>query len=173
MVEWTAWIIPLLFCLILVAGAVRGVDVFETFLEGVREGLATTISLFPALLVLMATIGIFQSSGALDLLAAAFSPLANRLGLPVEVVPLALLRPLSGSGALVSFGHILGSAGPDSTTGRIASVLMGSTETTFYTIALYYGAAKITNTRHTLPSCLAADITGFWISAVAVRLFLR
>ncbi|MEG2204033.1 MAG: spore maturation protein, partial [Oscillospiraceae bacterium] len=106
-----------------------------------------------------------------DLLTVALAPWGRRLGLPAEVIPLALLRPISGSGAMVIFNDILHTFGPDSLIGRIASVMEGSTETTFYTIAVYYGATQIAKTRHTLPAALTADAVGFWMSAVMVRLF--
>ena len=114
----------------------------------------------------------FKASGALDVLSWGLGPLAEGLGLPREVIPLALLRPISGSGAMVLFNDILATYGPDSFIGRVASVMEGSTETTFYTIAVYYGATKVHRTRHTLPSALSADLAGIIMSAVAVRMFL-
>lgn len=170
---WSNWLIPGIFLVIVVYAAVGGIDVFETFLQGAKEGLQTVANMFPSLLILMAAVSIFKASGALELLVSALQPMASLVGMPKDVLPLVLLRPLSGSGALVVFQDILKNAGPDSFVGRTASVLMGSTETTFYTIALYYGAAKITKTRHTIPSAAVADITGFLISGLAVRLFLR
>lgn len=169
---WSNWLIPGIFLVIVVYAAVGGIDVFETFLQGAKEGLQTVANMFPSLLILMAAVSIFKASGALELLVSALQPMASLVGMPKDVLPLVLLRPLSGSGALVVFQDILKNAGPDSFVGRTASVLMGSTETTFYTIALYYGAAKITKTRHTIPSAAVADITGFLISGLAVRLFL-
>lgn len=169
---WSNWLIPGIFLVIVVYAAMGGIDVFETFLQGAKEGLQTVANMFPSLLILMAAVSIFKASGALELLVSALQPMASLVGMPKDVLPLVLLRPLSGSGALVVFQDILKNAGPDSFVGRTASVLMGSTETTFYTIALYYGAAKITKTRHTIPSAAVADITGFLISGLAVRLFL-
>lgn len=169
---WSNWLIPGIFLVIVVYAAVGGIDVFETFLQGAKEGLQTVANMFPSLLILMAAVSIFKASGALELLVSALQPMASLVGMPKDVLPLVLLRPLSGSGALVVFQDILKNAGPDSFVGRTASVLMGSTETTFYTIALYYGAAKISKTRHTIPSAAAADITGFLISGLAVRMFL-
>lgn len=109
---------------------------------------------------------------ALELLCSVFAPAAEQLGLPGELLPMALLRPVSGSGALALFEDILTRFGPDSFIGRTASVLMGSTETTFYTIALYFGATKVRNTRHCLPAALLADLAGICLSAAAVGLFL-
>ena len=119
---------------------------------------------------MITAVGIFKYSGALDLITHFISPLTDMIKIPKEVVPLALLRPVSGSGAMVIFNDILEVYGPDSLEGRIASVMQGSTETTFYTIAVYYGATKIKNTRHTVPSSVTADIVGFIMSAITVRL---
>ena len=129
-------------------------------------------SITPALICLLTAVAMFKASGALDVLSWGLSPLAQAVGLPGEVIPLALLRPISGSGAMVLFNDLLAVYGPDSFIGRVASVMEGSTETTFYTIAVYYGATHVTRTRHTLPSALSADLAGILMSGVAVRLFL-
>ena len=164
------WMVPLAVAGIIGFGLVRGVKVFDCFVEGAKEGLSTAVSILPALVALVVAVGMFKASGGLDLLSFALEPLGKLIGLPREVIPLSLLRPISGSGALAVFADILKSHGPDSLVGRISSVLMGSTETTFYTIAVYYGAAGIKNTRHSIPAALSADITGFFISALAVKL---
>lgn len=130
------------------------------------------MSITPALICLLTAVAMFKASGALDVLSWGLSPLAQAVGLPGEVIPLALLRPISGSGAMVLFNDLLAVYGPDSFIGRVASVMEGSTETTFYTIAVYYGATHVTRTRHTLPSALSADLAGILMSGVAVRLFL-
>ncbi len=167
------WAIPGVLFAIVLYGYLRGVNVFEVFLAGAREGLKTAAEILPALVALIASVGIFKASGALDLLTVALSPAMRLLGLPAEVLPLALLRPVSGSGAMVIFTELLSRFGPDSTIGRIASVLEGSTETTFYTIAVYFGAAGIRKTRHTAPAAVAADLVGFVMSGIAVRLLFR
>ena len=118
----------------------------------------------------MTAVGMFKASGALDLLSFALEPLGKLFGLPRDLLPLALLRPISGSGAMAIFDDLLRIHGPDSLIGRIASVMEGSTETTFYTIAVYYGAAEIRQTRHTVPAALSADLTGFFLSALLVRM---
>ena len=143
-------LLPLLFCGILCWGAVQGVDVFAAFRTGAARGLTAAGEILPSV----------------------FAPAAEQLGLPGELLPMALLRPVSGSGALALFEDILTRFGPDSFIGRTASVLMGSTETTFYTIALYFGATKVRNTRHCLPAALLADLAGICLSAAAVGLFL-
>ena len=163
-------VVPAVICGILFYGLLKGVDVFECFLQGAREGFQTAVNILPALVALMTCVGMFKASGALDILSHAAAPLARLLRLPAEVLPLAILRPISGSGAMVLFNDILAKFGPDSYIGRVASVMEGSSETTFYTIAVYYGATRVTKTRHTLPAALTADITGVVMSAVMVRL---
>lgn len=162
-------IVPLILCGIMIYALIKRVDVFGVFLEGAREGLSTSVSILPALVALMTCVGMFKASGALDCLNFVFRPISAIMGLPPEIMPLAVLRPISGSGAMVIFKGIIESFGPDSYIGRVASVMQGSTETTFYTIAVYYGAVKITKTRHTLPAALAADVIAMIMSAVMVR----
>ncbi|MEM1484822.1 nucleoside recognition domain-containing protein [Oscillospiraceae bacterium PP1C4] len=162
--------VPLVIVLIVGFGLVRGVKVFDVFLEGAKEGIQVAVHILPALVALITAVGMFKASGGLDLLSFALGPFGKMIGLPREVMPLALLRPISGSGAMVLFTDILENYGPDSLIGRIASVIEGSSETTFYTIALYYGAAGIHDTRHSVPAALSADIAGFVMSALTVRL---
>ena len=166
------FIVPGIIGGIFLFGVCRGINAFDAFLAGAREGLSTVVSITPALICLLTGVAMFKASGALDVLSWSLAPLAEALGLPREVIPLALLRPISGSGAMVLFNDLLAAYGPDSFIGRVASVMEGSTETTFYTIAVYYGAIHTTRTRHTLPSALSADLMGIIMSAVAVRLFL-
>ena len=166
------FIVPGIIGGIFLFGVARGVTTCDAFLEGAREGLSTAVSITPALICLLTAVAMFKASGALDVLSWGLSPLAQAVGLPGEVIPLALLRPISGSGAMVLFNDLLAVYGPDSFIGRVASVMEGSTETTFYTIAVYYGATHVTRTRHTLPSALSADLAGILMSGVAVRLFL-
>ncbi|MDR2932878.1 MAG: spore maturation protein [Oscillospiraceae bacterium] len=164
-------IIPAVMSAIIIYGLVKKVDIFECFLEGAKEGIGTSVSIMPALIALMTCVGMFKASGILDILTHALAPAARLLHMPSEIIPLAILRPISGSGAMVIFNNILNDYGPDSFIGRVASVLEGSSETTFYTIAVYYGAIKVTKTRHTLAAGLSADLTGFIMSAVMVTFF--
>ncbi len=166
------FIVPVIIGGIFLYGLCRGVNTFDAFLEGAAEGLRTAASIAPALVCLLTAVAMFKASGALDVLSWAAAPLAEAVGLPREIIPLALLRPISGSGAMVLFNDILQTYGPDSFIGRVASVLEGSTETTFYTIAVYYGATRVTRTRQTLPAALSADLAGMIMSVFAVRLFL-
>ena len=168
MESFNHYIIPAIVLIILVSGLLEGVEIFDVFLKGAKEGLATAVSILPSLIGLMTAVGIFKASGSLDLLSNALKPVANLLGLPNEVMPLALLRPISGSGGMAIFRDLLANYGPDSFVGRVASVMMGSTETTFYTIAVYYGAIGVRKTRHTLPAALGADLAGFIFSSLAV-----
>jgi spore maturation protein B len=120
----------------------------------------------------MTAIGMFKASGALTAITDIIAPFAAHLGFPPEALPLALIRPVSGSGALATFESILSDVSPDSFAGRVASVMMGASETTFYTVAVYYGATKVTKTRHTIAACLTSDITAFIFSVLTVNLLL-
>ena len=166
-----SYLIPVLIALILLFGFLRKVPLFDTFLEGAKEGLKSTVSIAPALIGLITAVTMLKASGALDLFTAAIRPVASFLGLPPEVMPLTLLRPVSGSGSIAILDQIFSTCGPDSFAGRVAAVMMGSTETTFYAIAVYFGAVGIKKTRHTIPAAVTADTASFLISALAGRLF--
>lgn len=170
MTAFSDTIIPLVMGGILLYGLLHKADIFGSFLDGAKDGLMVSLRILPALVALMTAVGMFRASGALDVLTWLLSPLAAVLRLPQEVLPLALLRPISGSGSMAVLQDILHHYGADSVAGRVASVMQGSTETTFYTIAVYYGATKVKQTRHTLPCALAGDFTGFVMSALMVRL---
>ncbi|MCL2089025.1 MAG: spore maturation protein [Oscillospiraceae bacterium] len=168
----TVYIIPCAICAIVVYGMCKKVDVFNVFIEGAKDGISTSINIMPALIVLLTAVGMFKASGALDIIVNALKPLSDMTGIPKEVFPLALLRPISGSGSLAIYENILTEHGADSFIGRVASVIQGSTETTFYVIAVYFGSLKITKTRFTIPCALASDAAGFILSALAVRLLM-
>lgn len=161
-------IVPILVGAIWLTGLLTGTDLFAAFCKGASNAFQTAVAMLPALVGLVVAVRVFSASGALDLLTAALRPVAALLHFPVEVLPLALLRPLSGGGALAMFRELLTTYGADSFVGRVASVLQGSTETTCYTIALYYGATRIKNTRHTLAASLTGDVVGFLASALVV-----
>lgn len=167
------YVIPFFIALIMIIGLAKKVDVFTEFTEGAKENLKASVSVLPSLIALMTAIGMFKASGALELISTAISPMTSFLGFPEECIPLAIIRPISGSGALAVFENILTDVSPDSFAGRVASVIIGSTETTFYTIAVYYGITKVKKTRQALPASLAADFTGFVLSALTVRIVLR
>ena len=172
MQSFSNFVVPAVIGGIFLWGLCRGVNVFDAFLEGAREGLGTVVSILPALVCLLTAVSMFKAAGALDVLVHSLAPLARAAGIPGEVLPLALLRPISGSGAMVLFKDILDTYGPDSFAGRVASVLEGSSETTFYTIAVYYGATGVKKTRHTLAASLTADFTTLVVSVLAVGIFL-
>ena len=162
------YLVPLIIAGVLCYGVAKGTDVFTHFVDGAKEGLSTAAGILPALVALMTCVGMFRASGGLDVLVSALKPLAGVV--PGELIPLGLLRPISGSGALAIYEDLLKTCGADSMTGRMASVLMGSTETTFYTIAVYFGAVQVRRTRHTLACSLTADLTGFIMSVLVTRL---
>lgn len=156
--------------IICLTGLIKKVPIFDTFLSGGKDGLKAAVSILPSLIGLTTAVSMLMASGALDMLVAFFSPAVKVIGIPPETLPLALMRPVSGSGALAVFKSIIDANGPDSHVGLVASTMMGSTETTFYTIAVYFGSLKIAKLRHTVPSALSADLAGFIASALAVRL---
>ena len=163
--------VPVIFVFVLVYGLFKGVDVFTEFTRGVKEGLQTVLDIFPALFALVLSVGMFRASGGLELISALLSPITDFLGFPKEAAPLVLMRPFSGSGAVAVFESVLTQADPDSFAGRVASVILGSSETTFYTIAVYFAATKVKKTRHALPSALAGDLTLFILSGLIVSLW--
>jgi len=162
--------IPLTIAFILIFGLFKKVKVFDVFVAGAKTGIATAFRILPSLIAIMTGIVMFKASGALELITGWIAPLTDPAGIPKELIPLALLRPISGSGALALFQDILGTYGPDSFLGKVASVMQGSTETTFYTIAIYYSATKVNQTGRTLPCSLTGDVTSFLFSILAIRI---
>ena len=167
-----AWAVPVFILLIFLAGMIRKVPQFDEFTAGAAEGLKSCVKVIPALVALMTAVAMLQASGALEVLTDLIQPLAAKIGLPPEVVPMALMRPISGSGSLAVLENVYRQYGPDSTAGLVASVLQSSTETTFYTIAVYYGSVRIRKTRHTLAAAVTGDVFGIVLSALAVRMLL-
>ena len=159
--------IPFIIVSIVLFGAFKKVNVYETFTDGAKDGFTTAISIIPFLVGMLVAIGVFRASGALDLITNALSPITNKIGMPGEVLPMALIRPLSGGGASGVMNELFATYGPDSLIGKMASVMNGSTETTFYVLAVYFGAVGIKKTRHALPAGLIADAVGL-ITAVVV-----
>lgn len=168
----TDLIIPLIAAGVMVFGVVKKVDVFGEFTEGVKEGLGTIYEIFPSLFCLVVAIAVFRASGGMDMISEFLSPLFSAVGFPPECAPLALLRPFSGSGAIAIFEDILGEWGADSYAGRVASVILGSSETTFYTLSVYFAATKVKKTRYALPAALCGDIAGMVLSAAVVGMVL-
>ncbi len=144
---------------------IKKVKVYEVFCEGAKEGFTTAIRIIPFLVAMLVSIGIFRSSGAIDLLLRFLDPVLSLIGMPGEVLPMAIMRPLSGGGSSGIMNELFITYGPDSMIGRMASVMMGSTETTFYVLAVYFGAVSIRKTRHAVVAGLLADVAGI-LSAV-------
>lgn len=163
--------IPAILLVVMAYGIYKKVPVFDVFLEGAKEGLFVAFRIVPPIVGILTAVAMFKASGALDLLTYAISPVTNLFGIPAEVVPLGILRPISGSGALGFLSELLNDFGPDSFIGRCASVMMGSTDTTFYTIAVYFSAIGIKKTGPTVPVALSADLTGFIMSILFVKMF--
>lgn len=171
MKDAAALAIPLILALVCCCAFSRRVDVFAAMTAGAQDGLKTVAGILPALAVLLPAVSMLRASGALDALTAFLSPALSFLGVPAETVSLMLIRPVSGSGALAVGSDIIKASGADSLTGRTAAVMLGSTETTFYVIAVYFGAANIKDTRHAIPAALVADLAGFLSAAYFSRIF--
>lgn len=162
---------PAIILLIVMYGIKEKNKVFDTFLEGAKEGIETTVSIFPTLVGLFVAIGALRSSGILDMIINIINPILTIINFPSELMPLALLRPISGSSSIAVATDIMKNCGVDSLLGTMASTIMGSTETTLYTIAIYTSCIKVKNTRFVLIAALTADIVGM-LTSVAVCRFL-
>ena len=154
-------------------GALTETDVFSALTAGALDGLKTVVRIFPALVALLAAVSMLRASGALDALTHLCAPVLAWLGIPPETAILMVVRPVSGSAALGVGAELISTYGPDSQIGRTAAVMLGSTETTFYTIAVYFGAAGIVKTRYAVPAALCADLAGFMAAAWAVRVIFH
>ncbi len=163
------WAVPLLLAGIPIYALARRVKVYPAFVEGAKEGFQVAVRIIPPLVAVLVALGMLRASGAMDAFAAIAGPATARLGIPPSVLPMVLIRPLSGGGALGVVGDVLRSEGPDSYAGRLVSVMAGSTETTFYVLAVYMGSVGITRYRQALPAALLADLAGFAASVVVVR----
>lgn len=167
-----SYIIPVIVIIFVSIGLIKKVPVFEVFCQGALNGLKTVLTIAPTLMGLITAVTMLRESGALDALTTLISPFAERLGFPAEIVPVAILRPVSGGGSTALLIDIFERLGPDSIAGKIVSVMAGSTETTFYAVTLYFGSVGIKKIRHTLVAGLAADLTAVIFSVLTVRLFL-
>jgi spore maturation protein B len=161
------WAIPVLLVGIPFVGLVRGVKVYDVFIEGAKEGFDVAVRIIPFLVGILVAIGMFRGSGAMDLLMAALRPLAGATRFPAELVPLAILRSLTGSGSLAYATDLITTHGPDSLIGRMAATLYGSSETTFYVLAVYFGAVGVRRTRHAVAAALVGDLVAA-VATVAV-----
>lgn len=166
----TTMMVPCLLLGVALWGCIRGVDLWSALVVGAGEGLRVVARILPALIALLTAVYMLRASGALDMIGAVLEPALAAVGIPAETIGLMLVRPVSGSAALGVGAELMETYGPDSLVGRTAAVMMGSTETTFYTIAVYFGAAKITRTRYAVPAALCADAAGFLAASWAVRM---
>ncbi|MGN0517651.1 MAG: nucleoside recognition domain-containing protein [Acutalibacteraceae bacterium] len=165
------YIIPILIFIIVAFGFIRKVPIFDTFVKGAKDGLVATYSISASLIGLVTAVTMLKSSGALDMIITFLSPLANLIKIPEQLIPLMLLKPVSGSGSTALLTQILSDNGVNSFCGRAAAVIAGSTETTFYAIAVYYGSVGVKNIRHTLAAAILADIASMITAIITVRLF--
>ncbi len=168
----SAWTVPALLMSIPLIAMARGVRVYEVFCEGAKEGLEIAVRILPYLIAMFVALGVFRASSALDFVLGLVTPAAKLLGIPAEVVPLALIRPLSGSGSLGILADLLAQHGPDSLVGLIASTMQGSTETTFYVLTVYFGSVGVVKARHSVAVGLLADFVSFAASVLAVYALL-
>lgn len=169
---FTKSIIPIIVIVIITYGMFKGRKVYEWFIEGAKEGLKVCLNIFPYLLAMIVAVHIFREAKLLEILNNLIAPLSNLIGLPKEVTPLVLVKPLSGSGAIGILTDILKTYGADSKIGLISSVIMGTTETIFYTLTVYFGAVQIKKTRHTLWAAILADFTAIIASIFIVTRFI-
>ncbi|WP_283571180.1 spore maturation protein [Paenibacillus brevis] len=175
MLDWinilSNWAIPVMIAFIPLYASFKKVPVYESFVDGAKDGFSTAIGIIPHLVGMMVAISVFRASGALEFFTGWLSPLLARLSVPSEVLPLGILRPLTGTGSLAFTTDLIKTYGPDSMIGRIASTIQGSTDTTLYVLTVYFGAVGIRNGRYALKVGLFSDIVGF-IAAIAVCLLL-
>lgn len=170
--ELSSLLIPLLLCSTACFALHRKVDVYSALTKGAEEGLTVLFRILPSLVALLAAVYMLRASGAMEFFAQLLAPLLRAVGIPEETAPLLFIRPISGSGALAVGSELMETHGVDSYIGRVAAVMLGSSETTFYTIAVYFGSAGILKTRYAIPAALCADLTMFFLSALAVRLLM-
>jgi spore maturation protein B len=166
----SVWAIPVFLVAIPIYGSVRGIKVYESFVEGAKGGFQMAIRIIPYLVAILVAVGMLRGAGAIDLLARWLDPVLHRIGFPVEILPLAIMRPLSGSGSMGIVTELINAHGPDSFVGRLAASAYGSTETTFYVLAVYFGAVGIKKARHAVAAGLTADIVSLIASVIVCRL---
>lgn len=161
---------PMVIFLIILYGLIEKKKIFDIFLKGAKEGIEIVIKIFPTLVGLFLAIGLLRNSGVLEFIINIINPILIKFQIPSEILPLAILRPISGSASIAIATDIMKSFGVDSNIGTIASVIMGSTETTLYTIAVYTSSVKIQNTKYVLPAALVADVVGIATSIIVCRI---
>ncbi|MGN1041505.1 MAG: spore maturation protein [Acutalibacteraceae bacterium] len=170
-VDFGFYVVPLILILIITCGIYKKVPIFDTFLQGAEGGFKVTISLIPTFIGLIVGVSMLKASGALDIFAKLIEPLCSFFGVPSNIVPLAIMKPISGSGSTALLDNIFLNYGPDSLTGIMASMIAGSTETTFYTMAVYFGSVKIAHTRHALFCALTTNLFAIILAIVFAKFF--
>lgn len=163
------WIVLLFVAGIPLYASVKGINVFDAFIKGAKQGFETSVSIIPYLIAMMVAIGMLRASGFFEALNRSFAPALSYIGMPPEVLPLALIRPFSGSASIGIMAELIHQYGGDSLIAKIAATMMGSTETTFYVVAVYFGVVKVMRTRHAIPAGLLADLTGVIVSVMICR----
>ncbi len=161
------WALPVILVTVLTCGIIKKVPVYETFVKGAKDGFKISIKIIPYLIAIIVSISMFRASGAIEMLANLFAPILTKFNVPSDTLPLMIVRSLSGSGALGIFSDIANSAGPDAYSTKLAAIMLGSSETTFYVLAVYFGAVGITKIRYALIIGLLADFIGI-VAAVSV-----
>ena len=170
MTYFSSLIIPLI---ILAVGGVmfRKKTSFDSFISGAKSGIRTTVDLLPTMIALMVALSMFSASGAVEMISSAAAPVCNFLGIPAEILPLVITRPVSGSAASATYADLIGKYGPDSFAGITASIIMGSSDTMIYVIAVYFGKTRVKGTRHAFPVAAAVSVLCVFLSALLARLF--
>jgi len=164
-------ILPIFILIIIFYGVKKNINIYDTFLDGAKEGLITTFNIFPAIMAMIFAINIFLDSNVLEFILKLIRPLLGTITLPIEIIPMAILRPVSGTASLAIMNDIFKNFGPDSFVGRLASILQGCTDTTIYVIALYFGTIKVTKIKHALWVGLFADLVGIIMAFIITNLF--
>ncbi len=164
--------IPAIITVIILTGIINRVKVFDAFLDGAKEGITTVVKLIPTLVGLMVAVGVFRASGALDILVGLLKPLFSLMGVPADILTLAFMRPVSGSASLAIVSDIMDKFGPDSYIGKVACTIMGSTETIFYTLTIYFGTVAIRNIKYTLYAALITDVVGILVAVWIWRIIM-
>jgi spore maturation protein B len=164
-------VIPIVVLYIIYNGLKNHVDIYNSFLTGAKDGLITSLNIFPAILAMVFAVNIFLNSGIINFLLSGLKVLFNTFNMPFEVLPLAMLRPISGTASLAFLNEIFASYGPDSYIGNLSSIIQGCTDTTIYVLALYFGSIKITKTRYALPVGLFADLVGITTAFILAKIF--
>lgn len=164
------YLVPILLLLSSILALTKKENTYDLLLNGAQDGLKMLVSIVPSLVILLTAVTMLRSSGAVELLSGLLAPVFSLFGIPPETALLVLIRPLSGSAAMAVGADLMAQYGPNSQIGRTVAVMLGSTETTFYTISVYFGAAGIKKTRYTVPAALFADFVGFFMASLTVRL---